>query len=148
MAAAPSPPPPPSVPSPGSPPDAPHHGMSEHELEMIIGRLLQIGVLLAGAVVLAGGIGLLIHHGGTLANFSVFNGEPPGLSTLSGVVSGAWHLRPREVVQFGLLLLIATPVARVAFTLVAFLAQRDRFYVLVTAIVLVLLLYGLIWGRG
>lgn len=126
----------------------PTRGPSEHELEMLIGRLLQIGVLLAGAVVLTGGIALLLRDGGSIANFKVFNGEPATLSTLGGVVSGAWHLRPREVVQFGLLLLIATPVARVAFTLVAFWAQRDRFYVGVTAIVLTLLLYGLIWGRG
>jgi uncharacterized membrane protein len=122
--------------------------MSEHQLEMLIGRLLQVGVLVAAAVVLAGGVALLLHQGGTLADFRVFNGEPASLSTLRGVVVGAWHLRPREVVQFGLLLLIATPVTRVAFTLVAFWAQRDRFYVGVTAIVLALLLYGLIWGRG
>jgi uncharacterized membrane protein len=126
----------------------PEHGMSEHELEMVIGRLLQIGVLIAGAVVLAGGLALLVQQGGSLANFSVFAGEPATLSTLTGVVSGAWHLHPRQVVQFGLILLIATPVARVAFTLVAFWAQRDRFYVGVTALVLALLLYGLIWGRG
>jgi len=123
-------------------------GISEHQLEMLIGRLLQVGVLLAGAVVLAGGLALLVHHGGSAANFSVFNGEPSTLSTLSGVISGAWHLHPAQVVQFGLILLIATPVARVAFTLVAFWVQRDRFYVGVTALVLVLLLYGLLWGRG
>ena len=47
-----------------------------------------------------------------------------------------------------LVLLIATPVARVALTLVAFAAQRDRLYVLLTTVVLLLLLYGLLWGRA
>jgi uncharacterized membrane protein len=47
------------------------------------------------------------------------------------------------MVQLGLVLLIATPVARVALTLGAFLVQRDRLYMVLTAIVLVLLLVGL-----
>ncbi len=51
--------------------------------------------------------------------------------------------------QLGLVLLIATPVARVAFTLVAFVLQRDRTYVVDhVRSVLALLLYGLLFGRG
>ena len=52
-----------------------------------------------------------------------------------------WH--SRGLIQFGLLLLIAVPVARVAFSVVAFALQRDRTYVVVTLIVLAVLLYGL-----
>ena len=44
-------------------------------------------------------------------------------------------------------LLIATPVARVALTLVAFVLQRDRVYVGLTGLVLILLTYGLLWSR-
>ena len=47
------------------------------------------------------------------------------------------------MIQLGLLLLIATPVARVAFSLVAFIRQRDRTYIVITTIVLGLLLYSL-----
>jgi uncharacterized membrane protein len=50
---------------------------------------------------------------------------------------------PRAIIQLGLVLLIGTPVARVALTLVAFVIQRDRLYVLLTTVVLALLLYGL-----
>jgi uncharacterized membrane protein len=49
-------------------------------------------------------------------------------------------------VQLGVILLIATPVARVALTLVAFAVQRDRIYVALTAVVLIVLLYGLFWS--
>jgi uncharacterized membrane protein len=45
-------------------------------------------------------------------------------------------------------MLIATPIARVAFTLVAFVLQRDRTYVLITLLVLLLLMYGLFFGQG
>ena len=120
--------------------------MSEHEIEQVIGRLLQYGVLLAAAVTLVGGVMLLMHHGSTPASFSAFRGEPPHLRSLTAIVSGAFSGGATSVVQLGLLLLIATPVARVAFTLVAFAIQRDRLYVLVTTIVLALLLYGLLFG--
>jgi uncharacterized membrane protein len=120
--------------------------MSEHEIEQVIGRLLQYGVLLAAAVTLLGGVMLLVHHGSSPASFAVFQGEPPHLRSLTAIVSGAFSGGATSVVQLGLLLLIATPVARVAFTLVAFAIQRDRLYVLVTTIVLALLLYGLVFG--
>lgn len=124
------------------------HGMSEHELEQVIGRLLQYGVLLAAAVTLFGGILLLTRHGASPAAYSVFQGEPERLRSLGAIIGGAFSGDAMAVVQLGLLLLIATPVARVAFTLVAFAIQRDRRYVVVTAIVLALLLYGLLSGRA
>ena len=45
--------------------------------------------------------------------------------------------------QFGLLLLIATPVARVAMAVVGFALERDRLYVVVSLIVLTVLLLSL-----
>jgi len=47
------------------------------------------------------------------------------------------------IIQLGLLLLIATPVARVAFSVVAFAAERDWLYVAITLIVLAILIYSL-----
>jgi uncharacterized membrane protein len=122
--------------------------ISDHEVEQLIGRLLQIGVLIAALVALIGGIMLLTTHGSTLADFRVFRAEPDALRSLGGIVRGAFSLDSTAVVQLGLLLLIMTPVARVAFTLVAFAIQRDRMYVLITFVVLALLLYGLIFGRA
>ena len=120
--------------------------LTEHEVEQVIGRLLQYGVLLAAAVTLLGGVLLLLHHGSATASHSVFRGEPAQLRSLSAIVGGAFAGQAMAIVQLGQLLLIATPVARVAFTLVAFALQGDRLYVLVTTIVLALLLYGLLFG--
>jgi uncharacterized membrane protein len=55
-------------------------------------------------------------------------------------------LAAKGIIQFGLLFLIATPIARVAFSVIAFALQRDRVYVSVTLIVLGLLLYSLVGG--
>ena len=114
-------------------------------MEQVIGRLLQVGVLIAAAVVALGAAMLLARQGHAIADF---RGESAGLRSVGAVVRGALALDPRAVVQLGLVLLIATPVARVALTLVAFLIQRDRLYVAITALVLALLLYGLVWGKA
>ena len=37
---------------------------NDHRVEQVVGRLLQVGVLVAAAVVLVGGIGLLLTYGG------------------------------------------------------------------------------------
>jgi len=134
-----------SAPSPSSPP-APRDRStrwSDHEVEQLVGRLLQLGVLIATIVVLAGAGMLVATHGGDVMNFRVFRGESSTLRSVSAAAHGAFTLDPRGMVQLGLVLLIATPVARVALTLGAFLIQRDRLYVVLTAIVLVLLLFGL-----
>ena len=122
--------------------------VSDQEVEQLIGRLLQIGVLLAAFWTLVGGALVLAKHGGTPADYRVFRGEPDALRSLGSIVRGAFSFQSTFVVQLGLVLLIATPVVRVAFTLVAFAIQRDRMYVLITFVVLALLLYGLIYGRA
>jgi uncharacterized membrane protein len=132
-------------PSPSSPVISEGH---DYRVEQIIGRLLQLGVLLAAGVVLIGGVMVLLQHGGDVASFQIFHGESAALRSVSGIISSAFHGDSRGIVQLGLLLLIATPVARVALTLGAFAIQRDRLYVVTTLIVLSLLLYGLVWGRA
>ncbi len=121
---------------------------SDHVVEQIIGRLLQVGVLLAAAVVLIGAAMLLARHGGNPTSYSVFRGEPKELRTVVGIVRAAGSMNAAAIVQLGLVLLIATPIARVGFTLIAFILQRDRTYVLITTLVMILLLFGLVFGRG
>ena len=120
--------------------------VSDHAIQQGIGNVLRAGVLLAGGVTLIGGLLLLAQHGGNPAAFGTFRGEPPLLKSLGGIIRGALALDGDALAQLGLVLLIATPVARVALTLFAFAIQKDRTYVVVTAIVLVLLVYGLVFG--
>jgi uncharacterized membrane protein len=119
---------------------------SDHEVEQFIGRLLQGGVVLSAVVALLGGAFYLSRYGSMPADYHTFHGVPDGLDSVKGVVSGALTLHSRWVIQFGLLLLIATPVARVVLSLIAFARQRDGTYVLITTIVLGLLLFSLFGG--
>lgn len=119
----------------------------DEQVELIIGKLLRAGVLLAAFVVLAGAIVYLIRHGRELPHYRVFLGEPADLRSVTGIFKDAFGLRGRGLIQLGLLLLIATPVARVAFSVFAFALERDRMYVLITLIVLALLTFSLAGGH-
>jgi uncharacterized membrane protein len=121
---------------------------TDQAVQQLIGRLLQFGVLLAAGVVVVGAALLLLQHGGAPVSYSVFRGEPEQLRSIGGILSGAIALDSRAIVQLGLVLLIATPVVRVALMLATFMLQRDRTYVWISALVLALLLYGLLFGRG
>lgn len=125
-----------------------HRGPSDFAVEQLIGRMLQIGVFLAAAVTIVGGALLLAHYGHTRPDFSVFRAEPAHLTSLGGIARGVREMRSESIVQLGIVLLIATPILRVAFTLVAFILQRDRTYVAITSLVLGLLLYGLVSGKA
>ena len=121
---------------------------AEQRMDEIIGRLLQTGVILAAAFVSVGGAVYLARHRTPVTNYGVFQGEPQELRTVSGIFHEALALRGRGLIQFGLLILIATPVARVAFSVLAFLDQRDWTYVAVTLIVLGLLVYSVLGRHG
>jgi uncharacterized membrane protein len=119
----------------------------DRRIELILGNLLRTGVLLSAAVVLCGAGIYLVRHAHEPANYRVFRGEPSDLRTISGVVRSVMHERGRSLIQLGLLLLIATPIARVVFSIVGFTLERDHMYVAFTLIVLAVLLYSLL-GSG
>ena len=116
---------------------------SDERIDQWLGNLLRSGVILAATVVLVGGLLYVYKYGTTQPNYAIFHGEPEVLRNVTGIVNNAWTLHSRGLIQLGLLLLIATPIARVIFSVIAFALQRDRTYVLVTLIVLAILLYSL-----
>jgi len=116
---------------------------AERRMDEIMGRLLRAGVILSAVFVLGGGAVYLARHPEPVTDYRVFQGEPEELRRISGIFHEALAFRGRGLIQLGLLILIATPIARVAFSVLAFLYQRDWTYVVVTLIVLGLLVYSL-----
>jgi len=116
---------------------------NDFEIEVIIGGLLRTGVILAASVVLIGGVLYLSRHGHEVPNYTAFHGEPESLTNPREVFQGVMQLSARAIIQLGLLLLIATPVARVLFSAIAFAIERDGMYVVITLIVLAILLLSL-----
>jgi uncharacterized membrane protein len=118
--------------------------MTDQQFENVIGNFLRAGVILAASVVLVGGAVYLYRHGGETPEHHMFHGEPQAWSTLGGIFSSATLKRGQGIVMAGLLVLILTPIARVALSLGAFALQRDWMYVSFTAIVFGLLMYSLL----
>jgi uncharacterized membrane protein len=117
--------------------------MTDKRAEEIIGILLRTGVTIAALIVFAGAIPYLIQHGTEKPHYHTFHGVPHNLRHVAGIVKASMALDPAAIIQLGLLLLIATPVARVAFSVFAFAEECDWIYVVITLIVLALLLYSL-----
>jgi uncharacterized membrane protein len=121
---------------------------TDQRIEIIIGSLLRAGVLLAATVVLIGGVLYLMRHGRETIHYTTFHGEPQGLKSIPTVVEGIASNHARAIIQFGLLLLIATPIARVLFSAFAFALEKDYLYVVITLIVLAVLLYSFLGSAG
>jgi uncharacterized membrane protein len=116
----------------------------EHAFAVVLGKVLRSGVLLAAAIVLAGGIIYVARSGSSKADFAEFRSEPMELRSVRGIISRATTGSGRGLIQLGLLVLIATPILRVLFSVVGFWIERDFAYVALTLIVLGVLAYSLL----
>lgn len=117
---------------------------TDQRIENAVGNLLRTGVMLSAFTVFVGACVYLSRHGHEIADYRIFHGEPVEFRTFGGIIRAVREFRGRGIIQLGLLFLIATPVARVAFSLWGFIAERDRLYIAFTALVLMILLYSLL----
>lgn len=110
--------------------------MTDERMDIIIANLLRAGVLLAASLVLAGGV-WYVSSSRALPHYEHFAPEMKGIGALASL---DW---PEKLIGIGLLALIATPVARVGFCIAAFVAARDKMYVVFTILVLAVLSYSI-----
>ena len=111
------------------------------KMELAISRMLRAGVSLAAVVVLIGGILYLLQAHGVAPDYGHFHGVRSPADRIPPPVV-AHHLDSRNIIRVGILLLIATPIMRVAYCVYSFAAQKDKIYVVVSSIVLTVLLYS------
>ena len=120
-------------------------------VEQLISRLLLGGVLLSMAAVLVGLILIFAHHPENLVAATALERlTTPGAAfpkTLAGVARGIAAGRGQAIVVLGLLFLIATPILRVAVSMIGFAWQRDYMYTAFCAAVLVVLLASFFLGN-
>lgn len=115
----------------------------KHEAEDFLAGVLRSGVLLAATLVIAGGVYYLFVHGSEPPAYHHFVLPPPGSQSFRSVVRGVALGHSRSLIQLGLLALIATPVARVFFSLVLFLRERSPLYAAISLFVLLVLIASL-----
>lgn len=121
-------------------------------IDTAISNLLRTGVVVSMGVVIIGLVLTFIHHPqyvrsqgalGTLTDAGVIYTH-----RVTDVATQIRNGRGQGIVMLGLLMLIATPVARVAFSILAFMLERDRLYVAITTVVLALLLVSFAIGAA
>ncbi|HSN08519.1 MAG TPA: DUF1634 domain-containing protein [Hanamia sp.] len=117
--------------------------ISDYDIEAVMGRLLITGVIISGTLILLGGIYYLIQHGFSTPHFKTFRGEPSNLRSVKQIIKGVIHFDSLSIIQLGVLLLIATPVSRVIFSVIGFLFEKDYLYVLISLIVLGIIAYSI-----
>lgn len=125
---------------------------SERDVEKYIGNILRYGVLLSCTITLFGGIVYLLQHHGQTADYTpVPSGQPfPGVQSylreFGTIMPSVLQMDGAAIIQLGILVLIATPIIRVAFSVFSFLIEKDYLYVGITLIVLAIILANMILG--
>ena len=120
---------------------------NQRDIEILIGQALRAGVMAALAITLFGGAIYLFQHQGVMPNYkaiigheNAFAGAKDYLREIGTIVPRMFRFDGAAIVQFGVIVLIATPIIRVALSLISFAKEKDRFYVVITAIVLLVIL--------
>ncbi len=116
----------------------------DQKLEIALGGVLRWGTIISALVIAVGGIAYLAQDGRQRPHYETFTAEPAELRSITGIVRDAAHLEAAGIIQLGLLLLVATPIARVVAALLEFAVRRDVTYVIISALVLAALAYGLL----
>ena len=126
------------------PPPAPAFKHKAGDVEALLSRLLTLGVLTSAAISIFGAVLYLREYHRAVVNLRVYEPQGVAFTSPAEIIHGAAQLEPLAVMQLGVLLLILTPVARVAFSLALFVIKRDWLYVVITLIVLAALAFGLV----
>jgi len=120
--------------------------LDDSRMERAMGVLLRFGVVLASTAVLAGMVFYLQDRASQLVDYRYFKAYSFGLRHRDELLAGSARDNAAAIIEAGILLLIATPVARVVFAVVAFALERDRLYTAISIAVLAVLVFSLFHG--
>lgn len=120
--------------------------INDRDIQVILGTLLRAGVIISMTIVLIGGIIFLIHHKGAIVDYKVFKPEISDLSSIAAIFNGVATFHGDAIVQFGVLMLIFTPIARIIFAIFSFFIERDYLYVIIGFIILGIITISLSGG--
>lgn len=126
---------------------------AERDMELLIGKLLRYGVILSCCITVFGGIVYLFQHSGDSSAMYQATDIPNEAFGVSHYLRELVTIFPRllqfdgaAIIQFGVCVLIATPVIRVAVSVFAFLMEKDYLYVVITLIVLSIIIANMLLG--
>jgi uncharacterized membrane protein len=121
--------------------------LGDRDIELLIGKQLRTGVVTASCIALLGGIFYLAQQGAaSVPDYSQFKGAGAEYTSFRGIFHGVATGSATEFIQLGVLVLLATPILRIFFSLIAFAVEKDRLYVFITTLVLGIILFSMFGG--
>ncbi len=120
----------------------------DKDMQLLLGQVLRAGTVISICVVFIGGIFYLYRHGHTIADYRVFKGIPDFVQHASGIFNGIFSLKGQAIIQFGIILLIATPIFRVIFSAIGFVLEKDYLYVGISLLVLFIIFISMLSGHA
>ncbi|MBS1587107.1 MAG: DUF1634 domain-containing protein [Bacteroidetes bacterium] len=116
------------------------------DMQAFIGKMLRTGVTLSACVTVIGGLLYIFRHNDIVPDYRNFTKVGEQYISIVDILKGVSQFKARAIIQLGVLLLIATPIARVIFSVVAFLMEKDYLYTIITLVVLGIICYSIAGG--
>jgi uncharacterized membrane protein len=117
------------------------------DMQWVIGFVLRAGVLTSLCIVIFGGVIYIIHEGSRIEHYDIFKGGKNSIGSANSYLHNVFILNGRTIIQTGLILLIATPIIRVAFSAIVFLKEKDYLYTGITLLVLTIIFTSMLTGH-
>lgn len=122
------------------------HHTSDKDLQVVLGTLLRVGVLVSMIIVFIGGVMYMIEQGSAVKDYGNFIVDANSFNSIPKIISELKQFKSGAIIQFGILMLILTPVLRIVFSVYSFLMEQDYLYVIIGFIVLAIILISLNGG--
>jgi uncharacterized membrane protein len=122
------------------------HRFKDTDMQAVIGWVLRIGVIVSISIVFYGGVLYIYRHGNEVASHTKFVALPTFVQ-LGGIFKGIMDYHGRSIIQFGIILLIATPILRIIFSAIGFALEKDRLYVCISLLVLLIIFISMLNGH-
>lgn len=116
-----------------------------HTTEEIMSWILTTGMLISLFLVILGGIMYLIQYGNEPLNIKLLQANHD-YTTLKQIWQGVYSFSPFGIIQLGVIVLVATQVARVGLLIWFYTLIRDYGFALISVFILLIILYSF-FGR-
>jgi uncharacterized membrane protein len=120
----------------------------DKDMQLLLGQVLRAGTVISISVVFFGGVIYMLRHGHTIADYRVFKSLPDFVNHPSGLLYGIVNFKGQAIIQFGIVLLIATPILRVVFSAIGFVLEKDYLYLAISLLVLSIIFMSMLSGHA
>ncbi len=123
--------------------------ITDQTIQKIIGNVLKYGVRTVLIIAAIGGSIFLYDHSSETVDYTRFTENDNSIFRVTAdVLKGVASYDARSIIFLAILVLFCTPFIRLLLSLVSFILEKDRLYVFITTVVLVIIGFSVYFGFG